>query len=111
MGTKVGETTVVIVVGETTVVRGVGETTMKDRVEETTVVKVVGETTVENRVGETTAETGRAEETTALYRDRVVAGAGVEGTLPLRTTRGTLVTGEGVARGPLVMEGPLLASP
>ena len=109
--TRVGETTVVSRVGETTVVRGVGETTVVSKVGETTVVNIVGETTMKNRVGETTAWIDKVGETTALCRDRIVAGVGVGETTPLRRTGGTLVIDEGVARGPMVMEGPPLANP
>ena len=74
-------------------------------------VNQVGETTMMNQVGETTAVRGRVGETTAQGRDKIVAGAEVGETTPLRRIGGTLVIGEGVARGPLVMEGPLLANP
>ena len=59
------------------------------------------------RVEETTALRGRVEETTAQGIDKKVAEAGVGETTPLRRAGGTLVRiDEGVARGPLVMEGP-----
>ena len=89
----------------------VGKTTVETKVGETTVVSIVGETTMKNQAGETTAWIDRVGETTALCIDRIVAGVGVGETTPLRRIGGTLVIDEGVARGPLVMEDPLLASP
>ena len=72
------------------------------KVEETT-----GETTAMVQVGEVTALRDRVEETTAQGIDKKVAEAGVGETTPLRRAGGTLVRiDEGVARGPLVMEGP-----
>ena len=93
-----------------------GTTAMIDRIVGETTAKKVGETTAmrgeEREVGETTALRGKVEETTARGIGRREVEAGVGETTPLMKAGGTLVkTGEGVARGPLVMEGPLLANP
>ena len=102
IGREVGETTT-RKVGETTTMRGrVGETTAQG------MDKIVAEA----GVGETTALKDKVGETTAQDMDKIVAEAGVGETTPLMKAGGTLVkTGEGVARGPLVMEGPLQANP
>ena len=72
------------------------------RVEETT-----GETTAKALVGETTAQIGRAGETTVQDTGKRRADPGVGETTHLKRAEGTLVkTDEGVAQGPLVMEGP-----
>ena len=82
---------------EETTARKVGETTTKEAEENTAM----------GRVGETTALRGKVEETTARGIDKMEAEAGVGETTHLRRARGTLVRiGEGVTRGPLVMEGP-----
>ena len=82
---------------EETTARKVGETTTKEAEENTAM----------GRVGETTALRGKVEETTARGIDKMEAEAGVGETTPLMRAGGTLVRiGEGVARGPLVMEGP-----
>ena len=90
-------------IGGTRVMRGreVEEITNR-KVEETT-----GETTAKVQVGETTALRDKVEETTAQGTDQMEVEAGVEETTHLRRAGGTLVRiGEGVAQGPLVMEGP-----
>ena len=80
--------------------RVVGEITK--RVEETT-----EETTAKALVEETTVQIDRAEETTVQDIGKRKADPGVGETTHLRRAEGTLVkTDEGVAQGPLVMEGP-----
>ena len=90
-------------VGETGAMRDreAGEIITK-RVEETT-----GETTAKALVEETTAQIGRAGEITIQDIGKRRADPGVGETTHLRRAEGTLVkTDEGVAQGPLVMEGP-----
>ena len=71
-------------------------------VEETT-----EETTAKALVEETTVQTDRAEETIVQGIDKRGVDPGVGETTHLRRAEGTLVkTDEGVAQGPLVMEGP-----
>ena len=96
-------------VGETTARRG-GETPIK-MVEETQ-IGIVEETTTMRLVGETTVPRGEAEEATARGRDKIGVEKEVGETTPLRRVGGTLVKiGEGIARGPVVMEGPQQAIP
>ena len=93
--------------------REVGETIARKAGE--TITKIVGETPTEiieetiamRQAGETTVLRGVVGETTARGRDKIVAETGVGETTPLKRIGGTLVKiGEGVARGPVVMEGP-----
>ena len=88
-----------------------GTRAMRGREAEEIIIKRVGETTGEiiakAQVEETTAQTDKVEETTAQDTDKMKVDPGVEETTHLRRAGGTLVRiGEGVARGPLVMEGP-----
>ena len=88
-------------VGENTARRG-GETPTKmigeSQIEETTTMKLVGETTVQR---------GEVEGTIVQSKDKTGVETEVGETTPLRRVGGTLVKiGEGVARGPVVMEGP-----
>ena len=65
------------------------------------------ETTAKAQVEETTVQIDRAEETIVQDTDRRGVDPGVGETTHLRRAEGTLVkTDEGVAQGPLVMEGP-----
>ena len=84
---------------------------MGGRVGETT-AQGMNRTVVEAGIGETTVWRDRVGETTAQDLGKIVAETGVGETTPQMKAGGTLVkTGEGVARGPLVMEGPLQANP
>ena len=86
---------------------------MTDKKVGETTAKIVGETTaMKEEVGETTVLRGKVGETTAQDIERREVEAGVGETTPLMRIGGTLVRiGEGVAQGPLVMEGPLQANP
>ena len=91
-------------VGET-IARKAGETTT--RIVEETLTETVEETTIMRQVGETTVLRGEAEEATVRGRDKIGVEIEVGETTPLRRVGGTLVRiGEGIARGPVVMEGP-----
>ena len=82
------------------------EETIK-RIEETT-----GETTAKALAEETTVQRDKAEEIIVQGTGRRRVDPGVEETTHLRRAEGTLAkTDEGVAKGPLVMEGPQQASP
>ena len=75
------------------------------------IIKRIGETTEETTakalVEETTVQTDRAEETIVQDIGKRRVDPGVGETTHLRRAEGTLVkTDEGVAQGPLVMEGP-----
>ena len=77
------------------------------RVEET-----IGETTVRAQAEEITVQRGKAEEIIVQGTGRRRVDPGVEKTTHLRRAEGTLAKiDEGVAKGPLVMEGPQQASP
>ena len=96
-------------VGETTARRG-GETPTK--IVEETQIETVEETTIMRLVGETTVLRGEAGEAIARGRDKIGVETEVGKTTRLRRVGGTLVKiGEGVARGPVVMEGPQQANP
>ena len=72
-----------------------------------TVEETIEETIAKVRVGETTVQKDKVEETTVQDTDKMEEEQGVEETTHLRRAGGTLVRiDEGVARGPLVMEGP-----
>ena len=67
----------------------------------------IEETTVKMPAEEITVQRGKAEETIVQDTDRRRVGPGVEETTHLKRAEGTLAkTDEGVAKGPLVMEGP-----
>ena len=88
-----------------------GTRAMRGREAEEIIIKRVGETTGEiiakAQVEETTAQTDKVGETTVQDIGKMKADPGVEETTHLRRAEGTLVrTDEGVAQGPLVMEGP-----
>ena len=88
-----------------------GKRAMRGREAEEIIIKRVGETTGEiiakAQVEETTAQTDKVGETTVQDTGKMKADPGVEETTHLRRAEGTLVrTDEGVAQGPLVMEGP-----
>ena len=93
----------------------VEETTMM--IEESTevVTTLVEENIAQtDRTEENTAQIDRTEEITAPDTDRIdkTADLGTEEITHLKKAEGTLVTiDEGDAKGPLVMEGPLQASP
>ena len=96
-------------VGETTARRG-GETPIK--MGEETWIEIVEEIPVMRLVGETTVQREGAEGTIVQGRDKTGGEKEVGETTPLRRVGGTLVKiGEGIARGPMVMEGPQQASP
>ena len=96
-------------VGET-IARKAGETTT--RIVGETLTETVEETTIMRQVGETTVLRGAVGEATARGRDKIEAETGVGETILLKRIGGTLVKiGEGIARGPLVMEGPQQANP
>ena len=62
-------------------------------------------------VGETTVQKEEAEGTIVQGRDKTGVETEVGETTPLRRVGGTLVKIGGVARGPVVMEGPQQANP
>ena len=63
-------------------------------------------------IGETTAQKEEVEGTIVQGRDKTGVETEVGETTPLRRVGGTLVKiGEGIARGPVVMEGPQQANP
>ena len=63
-------------------------------------------------IGETTVQKEEAEGTIVQGRDKTGVETEVGETTPLRRVGGTLVKiGEGIARGPVVMEGPQQANP
>ena len=96
-------------VGETTAKRG--EETPTKTVEEIQ-IETIGETMNMKLVGETTVLREGAEEAIAQGRDKIGVEIEVGETTPLRRVGGTLVRiGEGIARGPVVMEGPQQANP
>ena len=77
------------------------------RVEET-----IGETIVRAQTEEIIVQRGKAEEIIVQDTGRRRVDPGVEKTTHLRRAEGTLAKiDEGVAKGPLVMEGPQQASP
>ena len=89
-----------------------GETTMM--IEESTEVDIVPAEESKAQIGRTggsIAQIDRIEETIALDIGKIV-DLGIGENTHLKKAEGTLVIiDEGVAKGPLVMEGPLQASP
>ena len=82
--------------------------------ESTEVVITLGEEAQTDKTEENTAQIDITEEIIALDTGRIdrTADPGTEGIIHLKKAEGTLVTiDEGDAKGPLVMEGPLQASP
>ena len=89
------------------------ETTMMTEESIEVVTTLVEEAQID-RTEENTAQIDRTEEITAPDTDRIdkTADLGTEEITHLKKAEGTLVTiDEGDAKGPLVMEGPLQASP
>ena len=82
--------------------------------ESTEVVITLVEEAQTDRTEENTAQIDITEEIIALDTGRIdrTADPGIEEIIHLKKAEGTLVTiDEGDAKGPLVMEGPLQASP
>ena len=82
--------------------------------ESTEVVITLGGEVQTGKTEENIAQIDMTEEITALDTGKIdrIADPEIEGTTHLKKAEGTLVTtDEGDAKGPLVMEGPLQASP